>query len=159
MALNTTLAVVLLIAVALLWSFSQRVSSPRPDPERLENPGNLLGSIIQLEVRNGTNEAELAARMSEYLRDLGFDVVDTGNYTSQSIRETAILDRIGNRDAAEQVALALGMETDRISEELELTWYLDATIVLGADYATIKPFVDLLDSPVEEDSSEEDSGE
>ena len=31
-----------------------------------------------------------------------------------------------------QVALALGMETDRISEELELTWYLDATIVLGA---------------------------
>lgn len=138
--LNTALIAVLIVAGVLVWSFSQRVTSPRPDPFRLENPAGLLGDVIQLDVRNGAGVDNLAGEMRQYLIDLGFDVVETGNYEGGILQETVILDRIGNPDAVEQVALAVGVDSSRIRVELKPTWFLDATIVIGQDFRSIKPF-------------------
>lgn len=144
LVLNIGLVVALALTTLLVYALGQRVSSPRPDPERLENPGNLLGNYVQLEVLNGAGVDGLAGEMSGYLQDLGFDVVDVGNYTGSALSKTMIFDRVGNRDAAEQLALALGLEHDRIEEALEPEWYLDASLVIGPDYALIKPFADRL---------------
>ena len=140
------------VAAILIYAFGQRVSEPRPDPYRLENPNGLLGDIIQVEVRNGTTISGLAASLTEHLRSHGFDVVETSNYTDQSVEKTVILDRVGNLDAAQQVALALGLGDDQISEELKPEYYIDATIVVGADYKRIMPFSEqITDSEVEEE--------
>lgn len=152
--LNLALGVVLVVAAVLVWSFSQRVSSPRPDPNRLENPAGLIGDVIQLDVRNATGVDNLAAEMRQYLIDLGFDVVEMGNYEGGILQETVILDRIGNPDAVEQVALALGVDSTRIREERKPTWFLDASIVIGNDFRSIKPFSARF--PQETEESEDD---
>lgn len=155
LALNVALVVVLGAAALLVYAFGQRLASPRPDPERLHNPGNLIGEFIQLEVKNGAGVDGLAAEMGDYLQDLGFDVVEVDNYERSDVARSVVIDRIGNPDAAEQIALALGVENDRIQEDLEPTWFLDASVVIGKDYATIKPFVDRLPPPsVDEDGDE-----
>lgn len=152
--LNLALGVVLVAAAVLVWSFSQRVTSPRPDPNRLENPGGLLGDVIQLELLNATGVEGLAGEMRQYFIDLGFDVVEVGNLPSGSVQETVILDRIGNPDAAEQVALALGVDSTRIRQDLKPTWFIDASIHIGADFRRIKPFSARF--PQEEETAEED---
>ncbi len=153
LVLNVALVLALGTAAVLIYAFSQRLAAPRPDPERLENPGNLLGEFIQLEVMNDAGVDGLAAEMQEYLVELGFDVVNVDNYDGTPISRTTIFDRIGNPDAAEQIALALGVELDRITEELEPTWYVDASVVIGSDFALIKPFVDRLpDQSVDDES-------
>jgi len=155
--LNIGLIVVIILAAVLIYAFSQRVSAPRPDPERLENPGNLLGEIIQVEVMNGTNVSGLANQITDHLQRMGFDVVETGNHSAQTVEKTVIMDRIGNMDAAEQVALALGLAPERISEELKPEYFIDATIIVGADYKTLLPFADLLEDSEEENDAETES--
>lgn len=154
LALNVALVLLLGVAVLLVYAFGQRIASPRPDPERLDNPGNLLGDFIQLEVRNGAGVDGLAAEMRDYLQDLGFDVVEVGNHARSDVARSIVIDRIGNQDAAEQIALALGVENDRIEEDLEPTWFLDASVVIGTDYASIKPFVDRLPPQVVDEGDE-----
>ncbi len=145
--LNSVLVLFLGAAAVLLFAFGQRLASPRPDPERLHNPGNLIGDFIQLEVMNGAGVDGLAAEMSDYLRDVGFDVVAVDNYVQSDVSRTVVMDRIGNPDAAQQIALALGLEEDRIQQELKPTWFLDASVIIGQDYASLKPFVDRLPPP------------
>jgi hypothetical protein len=145
--LNSVLVLFLGAAAVLLFAFGQRLASPRPDPERLHNPGNLIGDFIQLEVMNGAGVDGLAAEMSDYLRDVGFDVVAVDNYVQSDVARTVVMDRIGNPDAAQQIALALGLEEDRIQQELKPTWFLDASVIIGQDYASLKPFVDRLPPP------------
>ena len=152
LALNIALVVVLALAAVLVYSFSQRIVSPRPDPNRLENPGGLIGDVIQLEILNGAGVDGLAGEMRQYLQDLGFDVVEVDNYTGSPVQETVILDRVGNPDAGEQVALALGISADRVREERKPTWFLDASIIIGPDFRRIKPFSDRF--PVDEDEAE-----
>ncbi|NBW93263.1 MAG: LytR family transcriptional regulator [Bacteroidetes bacterium] len=145
--LNSVLVLFLGAAAVLLFAFGQRLASPRPDPERLHNPGNLIGDFIQLEVMNGAGVDGLAAEMSDYLRDVGFDVVAVDNYVQSDVARTVVMDRIGNPDAAQQISLALGLEEDRIQQELKPTWFLDASVIIGQDYASLKPFVDRLPPP------------
>ncbi len=157
--LNGALVVVLATTALLAYAFGQRLVSPRPDPERLHNPGNLIGDFIQLEVMNGAGVDGLAAEMSDYLRDLGFDVVAVDNFARSDVARSVIIDRIGNPDAAEQIALALGVDNGRVEEQLKPTWFLDASVVIGADYATIKPFVDRLPPLVVEERVAGDASE
>ncbi|NQV73699.1 LytR C-terminal domain-containing protein [bacterium] len=155
-ALNIGIAFTLVIAAALFYAFFVRVTTATPDPHRLDNPGNLLGDIIQVEVLNGSGEDGLARQMMEYLREMGFDVVSTGNYQDGVLEKTVIKDRIGNLDASEQVALAVGLPTSRISEDINADYFLDATIVVGKDFNSIKPWqADLIDESeeVQADSS------
>lgn len=110
------------------------------DPEREDNPADLVGDIIQVDVRNGCGVPGLATRMTDYLRDRGFDVVEMGNYTSFDQQETVVLDRVGDSTAAHRVAAALGLPEDRVRQEIRPEYYLDASIIIGADYETLKPF-------------------
>ena len=155
-ALNLGILFTLVIAATLFYAFFVRVTTATPDPHRLVNPGNLLGDIIQVEVLNGSGEDGLARQMMEYLRDMGFDVVSTGNYPDGILEKTVIKDRIGNLDASQQVALAVGLPASSISEDINADYFLDATIIVGKDFDSIKPWqADLIDETeeVQADSS------
>ena len=157
--LNVGLVVVLVLASALIYAFATRVTTPMPDPRRMEANPDLLGDFIQLQVLNGTEVAGAAAQLTEHLTDLGFDVIEVETHTDQTIPKTVILDRVGNFGAAQQVALAIGVTDDRISEELRPDYFFDATIIIGADYASIKPFVDMPGARSESEEQAEDSPE
>ena len=98
--------------------------------------------IIQVAVRNGCGEPDLAAQTRGYLVRAGFDVVEVGNYSSFDVDSSMVIDRVGNRAAALRVARALGIPARRVRQDLRPEYYLDASVILGSDYATLKPFRD-----------------
>jgi LytR cell envelope-related transcriptional attenuator len=138
--LNVGLMIAVLAAAALLYALVIRWTGPDPAP--FGRAVGDLGDIIQVDVRNGCGVTGLAARMTDYLRDYGFDVVEAGNYTSFAEPSSFVLDRVGNPRAAEALARAVGLGSEQVREDIQPDYFFDATIVMGADYASMHPFVD-----------------
>ena len=96
------------------------------------------GARIRVEVLNATRTRGLARRATMYLRDRGFDVVETG--TARELRDTTlVLDRSSRPELAEQVAEALGGAP--VESRPDSLRYLDVTVLLGASWRPpAKPF-------------------
>lgn len=142
MLFTVALGVLGVVALYLLYALVARVFWPAPDPTRPEDAAPLAGGFIQVEVRNGSGAEGLAQAMTEYLRGRGFDVVEMGNYGSFDVAETVVIDRVGNAEVARRVAEALGLPEERVREEIRQDYFLDASVVIGKDYATLPPFRD-----------------
>jgi hypothetical protein len=139
--LNVALAVGGLGVLVLLYAFATRTLFPGPTPERPDaDTSDLVGTIIQVEVRNGAGVDHLAERTTQYLRDQGFDVVDVGNHSSFDQKRSVVIDRDGNPEAARNVAEALGIPPERVRKDLKPQYYLDASVILGHDYKQLRPF-------------------
>lgn len=95
---------------------------------------------IQLDVLNGSGQAKIAQRVTDYLRARGFDVVEMGNYKSSDLEATVVLDRSGNLEAARKVASSIGVPADRVKQQIDKSMYLDVSVVIGKDYARLKAF-------------------
>ncbi len=128
-----------ILAALLLYAFGVRALAPRVDPDREIVGGELVGRIIQIEVRNGCGVPDLAAITTDFLREQGFDVVETGNYVRSDVRRSRVIDRTGDRESAIKVARVLGLPEDRVEQEINPDLYLDASVVIGMDYQTLKP--------------------
>ncbi len=98
--------------------------------------------ILQVEVRNATMVDGLAGQVRGLLRTAGFDVVETGNYNSRDEAHSFVIDRVGNLDQARRVARTLGIDPSRVRQEIKNDLLLDATVVIGADYASLPAFKD-----------------
>lgn len=138
--LNAGLLVVGLSVMVLLYGLATRTLLPSPDPARSSESRDLVGSIIQVEVRNGAGVDHLAAETMHYLRERGFDVVDVGNYESFQKEHSVVIDRVGDPEAARKVAEALGLPADRVRQEIRRQYYLDASVIIGHDYKQLRPF-------------------
>lgn len=90
---------------------------------------------VSLEVLNGAGDRGAAERVSELLRDMGFDVKTFGNARSFDQARTELLDRSGRSGATQAIADSLGGVPVRVDPMPEL--YLDATLVLGADWREV----------------------
>jgi hypothetical protein len=86
---------------------------------------------IKIEVLNATNIRGLARRGTFHLRDLGFDVVSSGN-SSEKLDSTVVIIRSGRPEWAELAAQALGGA--RIETRPDTSRYLDLTILLGTSW-------------------------
>ena len=138
--LNAALIGAGLVVLVLLYGLAARTFTPRTAPVREANPAQLPGDVIQIEVRNGAGAAGVAGTMTQYLRRRGFDVVESGNHSSFDQEETVVLDRVGNPEAAQRVAHALGLSSDRVRDEPQTDLYLDASVIIGRDYPSLPPF-------------------
>lgn len=86
---------------------------------------------INVEVLNATDIRGLARRGTAVLRDLGFDVVSSGNAPEQ-LDSTVVLVRSGRMDWGELAAEALGGA--RVEVRPDSSRYLDLTILLGRSW-------------------------
>ncbi len=86
---------------------------------------------IKVEVLNATSIRGLARRGTFHLRDLGFDVVSSGNAPEQR-DSTLVLVRSGRMDWGELAATGLGGA--RVEARPDSSRYLDLTILLGATW-------------------------
>ena len=90
---------------------------------------------IRVQVRNGSGIPGAAADVTEYLRDAGFDVVDFGNAEEFDEPRTVVIDRVGARDRALEVAAVLrGVP---VRSDVDTTLYLDVTVLVGRDAGDI----------------------
>ncbi len=93
--------------------------------------------VLQLDVINGCGAKNVGAKFTDYLRAHGFDVVEVKNYKSSRVPQTLVVDRVGNLDAAREVALALGVENQNVIQQLSPDYYVDVSVIIGEDYATL----------------------
>lgn len=97
---------------------------------------------IQLEVQNGSGENGIASKFTDYLRKNNIDVVEIGNYKSQDVAKTLVIDRSGDNAKARKVAQIIGVSEKSIIQQINSSLYLDVTVVIGKDYKELKPFLE-----------------
>lgn len=137
-ALNAVIGFLGLLLCLLIFGLFSRLIYPRIQNQRAEQEPELIGTVIQLEVLNGAGVAGLADTFTSTLRKNGFDVVQTGNFDNFNMDKTTIISRTPNKDNARRVAKALGINEAQILVEASDDFYLDATVVIGSDYRSLK---------------------
>lgn len=136
--LNATIGFLSLLLVLLLFGLFTRVVYPRIENQRTENNSKLIGNVIQLEVLNGCGVPGLANDFTSTLRQNGFDVVETGNFKNFDMQNSVVIARNSNSENAKRVADALGIRQENVFIEASKDFYLDATVVIGSDYKSLK---------------------
>ena len=136
--LNSVIGFLSLLLLILLVALGTRFFYPRIENQRSDDTHKLIGNIIQIEVLNGCGVPGLAHKFTTFLRKNGFDVVETGNFENFDLKETLVISRTFERENARRVAGALGIQEKNILVEASEDYYLDATVVIGSDYQTLK---------------------
>ena len=133
------LTVFTFLFVLLLSALVIRFLVPRIDVERAKRSEQaLIGNVIQVEVLNGGGIEGAANAVTSSLRQLGFDVVEIGNFGVFDVEQTVVLARNGGDvKSAERVARGLGLSADRILIEESADYYLDVTVLVGRDYESL----------------------
>lgn len=108
---------------------------PEPEPEIKS-----VARRVQVEILNGCGVDGLAERLTRYLRKYDIDVVSRGNYRHFEVPASRIVDRVNNAERIDPLGKLLGIASNKIVVEENVNLQLDATIVLGLDYKSLKPF-------------------
>ncbi len=137
-ALNAAIGFLSLLLLLLLFGLFTRTIYPRIENQRAETDPDLIGKVIQLEVLNGCGVPGLANNFTSVLRKNGFDVVETGNFENFDMQNTVVIARTFNAENARRVADALGIHSENVFIEASEDFYLDATVVIGSDYKSLK---------------------
>jgi hypothetical protein len=99
-------------------------ATPASPPLRVAEPAG------RVEVLNAARRAGLARLATDRLRGAGFDVVHFGNTAARD--SSVVIDRVGKPELARAVGARLGIT--RATTQLDSTLFLDATVILGADW-------------------------
>jgi hypothetical protein len=87
----------------------------------------------RVEVLNGCGVDNLAYRVSLYLREKGFDVVEISNVAGPKMERTIIIERVdGGMKNAKRLGEAINCSN--MSTMIDSTLFLEATLILGEDY-------------------------
>lgn len=136
--LKTSIVLCSIISLFMLLSFILRLNSSPMDTnlsEKTENRG--FNKKIQLNVLNASGEPGIADKTRNHLRQLGFDVVEIGNY-EKLIDSTIIIDRLGDRLSSYKLSKAIGLDEKKIETVIDSSLYLRATLVLGKDFSNLR---------------------
>jgi len=115
---------VALCLVSVSYGFFARHAGPDPD----EAP-------FRLEVLNGTGMAGLAGDVAAALRRRGIDVFKVENADNFDYEESILIKR---RAGVDSDALAREVGCENVVEQLKRDAFVDATLIVGADYAKLR---------------------
>lgn len=136
--LNIIIIILAGLIIFLSYSLFTKISALTSDED--EAGLNKTSRIIQLEVLNGCGISGIAEKLTNYLRQKDFDVVQVGNYTSYDIDNTLVVDRTGNKNNAIKVAEALGIDSKNVIQQINNDYFLDVSLIIGKDFNRLKPF-------------------
>jgi len=152
--LNSSVAVLTILVFALGYSWAHRQFIAKQDGSaaliKLPEEATTLTSRmwmakqyrdIKVEVLNGVGVDGIAAEVTEYLREKGFDVVKTDDAGRTDYIYSMVKDRTGNLYSARNLAQILNIDTLSVLQEINKSLILDITVVLGKDYINLSPFI------------------
>ncbi|MCX7877600.1 MAG: LytR C-terminal domain-containing protein [Ignavibacteria bacterium] len=143
---NILIVLLLVITLFLSYSFIKRIYADKPEVkfQPVDSTSFItkqsIGKTLQIDIQNACGVQGIAEKFTEYLRSKGFDVVEMGNFSTQDIKTTMVIDRAGNLANARRVALALGVSPKYVIQQMNKNYFLDATVVIGKDYEELLPF-------------------
>ena len=101
---------------------------------------NPVPQKTQVEILNGCGVSGIAKRATRFCRQNDLDVVAMDNFKHFNVQYSYVIDWMGNKKKAQEIARLLGIDPRRVKTQIDPTKQLDATIVLGKDYQQLKPF-------------------
>lgn len=101
-----------------------------------ESTPAVTGPRIRLEILNGTTVPGLARRTADLMQSFGFRVVSVGNAEQQDLPQTVVIDRRGDRSAAERAAAAINAQRIEVQagEFVPGPEDPEVTLILGEDF-------------------------
>lgn len=127
--------IILLIILITFMSFSLILKLQNLNSyNKLDNSKRILSKPVQVEVLNGCGLAGAADKVTNFLRNKKFDVVQMGNYRTFDIDESIVIDRKGNIKIAEDIADSLGINRHNVIQQVNKNYLLDVSVVVGKDY-------------------------
>jgi hypothetical protein len=93
-------------------------------------------NVIRVEVLNGCGEYGVAERVTDWLREEGFDIVYFGNADSFEYEKSLLIDRSGRPEFVGEVATVLGC--DNIERKFKGMLLLDVTVIVGKDWRVLR---------------------
>lgn len=102
-----------------------------------ENLENIDPFKIRVSILNGCGEPGLAARWKAKLRDMKYDVRETGN-ASNLYNNTTILSRVEDMKYARHLARSLGIKEENVLMQINRDLVdIDVTLIVGSDHERI----------------------
>jgi hypothetical protein len=97
---------------------------------------------IQIEILNGCGKSGVAKIFQKYLREQGFDVLNTENYVKNrkvfwQVEKSFVIDQIGVEEQAKTVAKSLGIPVELIESRQNPNAIYDVSVVIGKDYKNL----------------------
>ncbi|MBK7256554.1 MAG: LytR C-terminal domain-containing protein [Ignavibacteriae bacterium] len=134
--LNIAIGILGVVVLYLSYALIVRMFfAPQVDTLR---EGDARGRVIQIDVLNGCGVARAGTAMTSYLRSRGYDVVEIRNYHRFDVKRSLVIERTGQMKNAEKVARALGIDRAQIIQQLNPDYYVDVSVVVGQDHASLK---------------------
>ena len=126
---------------------SQPVESVKKAPEKkpevrepieVKQPVVTAEHKIQIEILNGCGKSGIARSFENYLKEAGFDVVNTDNYVVKgkvtwNVPQSMVIDMVGKPEQARAVARALGISDTNVLSENRPEAFWDVRVVIGLD--------------------------
>ena len=150
--INSGIAVMSLLLVAFIFSFSDRqtqtgvpiqVKFPTmPDTPKLATELYAADPVldIQIEILNGCGTPGIAAKFSQFLREKRVDVVRSENADHFEYEKTILIQRTENLNGMRHVAEALKFDIknpDQVFTSVDPNLDVDLTLIIGKDYNSI----------------------
>jgi hypothetical protein len=132
--LNTVIAA---LCVAAGYLSAEYVPLHRNEVPRDTSAVRNTARVLQCDVLNGCGAKGVSARVTGFLRSHGFDVVEMKNYKTFGVPHTIVVDRVGNLSAARRIAGALGVPAANIVQQLNPDYFVDVSVIIGADYSRL----------------------
>ncbi|HEC79139.1 MAG TPA: LytR family transcriptional regulator [candidate division WOR-3 bacterium] len=130
---------VLFILIILLGIFSASIIyvQTREDPEEIFKKN----SNLRVEVLNGCGVNRLALKVTNLLRERGFNVVTIGDTDNQYFEETVVIER-RDKDMKNAKYFAKRIGCKNIGKDIDSALYLEITVIIGKDYKKLFPDVE-----------------
>jgi len=134
--LNSVISLLVIIIIIMTVSLIIKLQNLNELKNNTDNK-NISNKPIQVEVLNGCGVSGAADNVTNYLRNMNYDVVQMGNYRTFDIEESIIIDRKGNYKIAEDIADSLGIKKANVIQQINKNYLLDISIIVGKDYKHI----------------------
>lgn len=130
---------VLFILIILLGIFSASIIyvQTREGPEEIFKKN----SNLRVEVLNGCGVNRLALKVTNLLRERGFNVVTIGDTDNQYFEETVVIER-RDKDMKNAKYFAKRIGCKNIGKDIDSALYLEITVIIGKDYKKLFPDVE-----------------
>jgi len=136
---NLIIFVLIVGIVYLVYSLAVRISLVRSENEA-EQIALKSGFGIQVEVLNACGASGVADIITDQLRKNKIDVVQIGNYRSFDVDYTIIINRSGDKNKANFTADLIGVDRNKIVDQLNKNYFLDLSVIVGKDFSQLKPY-------------------
>jgi hypothetical protein len=131
------IGIYVVIFLALAFGVSITYMYTREDPREVFKKN----CNMRIEVVNGCGVDRLAIKVTDILREKGFNVVKIGNLDDQVFKETVIIERRSeNMENVRYFSRRIGCKN--IGRDVDAALYIDVTLILGEDYRKLFPDVE-----------------